>query len=252
MWLESTIWWGMYGMCFLQTALHLNTTLHLPGSSLYLLFPGCWSRLKRFWSPNAGLSWSTDRDRHFQFPNSAAHIIAFYWQHTVTHTVNVTAELKITLNPYVRFNFSLFFYSVVFVISLAPRQLACVSKFVRALACVHVLYVQVCMFVCLSTAVCFFPQSASVVAFLALNAGSPPPVACDIGSWHCRVYSERRRTRSPPETFVLSKRGGVCPSKPLGKLSTALVKLLQTTLKTQPCPQQMFVLRRLCSVALGA
>lgn len=87
-------------------------------------------------------------------------------------------------------------------------------------------------FLCLSTAVCFFPQSASVVAFLALNAGSPPPVACDIGSWHPRVYSERRRTRPPPETFVLSKRGGVCPSKPLGKLSTTLVKWLQTTLKT--------------------
>ncbi len=98
----------------------------------------------------------------------------------------------------------------------------------------------------LSTAVCIFPQSASVVAFLALNAGSPPPVACDIGSWHPRVYSERRRTQSPPETFVLSKRGGVCPSKALGKLSTVLVKRLQTTLKTQPCPQQMFVLRRLC------
>lgn len=116
----------------------------------------------------------------------------------------------------------------------------------------HVLYVRVCMFVCMSTAVCFFPQSAFAVAFMALNAGSPPPVACDIGSWHPRVYSECRRTHSPPEMFVLSKRGGVCPSKPLGKLSTALVKRLQTTLKTQSCPQQMFVLRRLCSVALGA
>lgn len=70
----------------------------------------------------------------------------------------------------------------------------------------HVLYVLVCMFVCLSTAVCFLPQSASVVAFLALNAGSPPPVACDIGSWHPCVYSKRRRTQALPETFVPSKK----------------------------------------------
>lgn len=180
-------------------------------------------------------------------------VIAFYWQHTVTHTDHVTAHWEITWNPYSRWSlipycspvrFSWFF-------DLHQDRLH-VCLCVRAWVCTHVLYVQVCMFVCLSTAVCFFPQSASVVAFLALNAGSPPPVACDIGSWHPRVYSERRRTRSPPETFVLSKRGGVCPSKPLGKLSTALVKRLQTTLKTQPCPQQMFVLRRLCSVALGA
>lgn len=97
-----------------------------------------------------------------------------------------------------------------------------------------VLYVQVCMVVCLRKAVCFFSQSASVVAFLALTAGSPPPAACDIGSWHPHVYSECRRMLPPPETFVLSKRRGVCPSKPLGKLSTTPVKRLQTTLKTAP------------------
>lgn len=73
---------------------------------------------------------------------------------------------------------------------------------------------------------------SSVVAFLALNAGSPPPVACDIGSWHPHVYSEHRQTCPPPESFVLSKRGGVCPCEPLGKLSTTLVKQLQIILKT--------------------
>lgn len=86
----------------------------------------------------------------------------------------------------------------------------------------------------------------TAVAWLALNAGSPPPVAYDIGSWHPCVYSKHRRTQPPPVMFVLRKRGGVCPSKPLGKLSTSLVKQIHTTLKTQPCPQQMFVLRLVC------
>lgn len=134
-------------------------------------------------------------------------------------------------NPiWIRFNFLLFFYLVQLDVLLVTGQFACVSVWVYML----VLYVQVCMFVCLHTAVCFFPQSASVVAFLALNAGSPPPAACDIGSWHPHVYSECRRMLPPLETFVLSRRGGVCPSKPLGKLSTTPVKRLQTTLKTAP------------------
>lgn len=65
------------------------------------------------------------------------------------------------------------------------------------------------------------------------------------------VFTVSADGRGPlQKRLSLVKRGGVCPSKPLGKLSTALVKRLQTTLKTQPCPQQMFVLRRLCSVAL--
>lgn len=104
------------------------------------------------------------------------------------------------------------------------------------------------MFVRISTAVCLTPQKASVVA---LSAGSPPPFTCDIGFSHPHVYSQLRRTQSPPETFVLSKRG-VCPCTSLGKLSMDLVMRLQTTPKTQPCPQQMFVLHRLCPVALAA
>lgn len=100
------------------------------------------------------------------------------------------------------------------------EQIACVSVCVLTCVCEHCTCKcgRVCVCV-LSTAVCFFPQSVSVVAYLALNAGSPPPVACDIGSWHPHVYSKCRRhsplqkrlSLADEEVFVLPSLLGNCP-----------------------------------------
>lgn len=42
----------------------------------------------KFWLPNSGEALGADGDRHSQFPNSA-HVMAFYWQLTITHTDSV-------------------------------------------------------------------------------------------------------------------------------------------------------------------
>lgn len=52
----------------------------------------------KFWLPNSGEALGADGDRHSQFPNSA-HVMAFYWQLTITDTDSVAARWQMASNP---------------------------------------------------------------------------------------------------------------------------------------------------------
>lgn len=90
--------------------------------------------------------------------------------------------------------------------------------------CKHLIYMTIVHFVRRSTAVC-----ASVVTFLALDGGSPPPVTCDIGSWHPHVDSEHRWTWSPPEESVVRVEEGVFVLPGLEMASIYEITALLTT-----------------------